>query len=448
MSILKGFAEITRLIDNNPSKVAKVGELSADSKTFVKDYLTYTNVDHPGLLFLAMQSLNDSLVPATPSVTQTKAMLDVIAFTYARATANELGPDKDSFSHRFAITFLNEFKLLASGPHILSESKWYPTSVTFCPIGREGEDVWTVWFADQSFNHEFDVSVLHIIPPVDNLDLFFNTPFNVQTLLDTRTPVMTMDRIDTIRGTAPYTVLRMDPFDWIDPNSGINKIQTHWTVIIYGRAGDNLDSVKDAIVKHILANTNRTVEEWANIFPDIFRSTEFIITPNYHLQGVPDQNFERGMYSAVSNYKDSLKLVERLSKGVGYTPGHIDQTLTNIPTLYRSVAVNLIPGPENRVGYKNFRDLYGDYVNVPTSHIDYMKMRVKTRFFVQLLTDMLEHAEQMTPSTLVPTGYDRIERDGVWYLGKSTLDALYLVVTKFSILKVIPSLNIPTDITT
>lgn len=448
MSILKGFAEITRLIDNNPSKVAKVGELSADSKTFVKDYLTYTSVSHPGLLFLSMQSLNDSLLTTTPSTLQTKAMLDVIGFTYAKAMSNELGSDKDSFAHRFAINFQSEFKLLSSGPQILSESKWYPSSVTFCPVGKEGIDIWTIWFADVAFNNEFDVSVLHIIPPVDNLDLFFNTPFNVQTLLDTRTPVMTMSKVDAIRGSSPYTLLRMDPFDWIDPNSGINKLKTYWTVVIYGRAGDNLDSVKEAIVKYILANSNKPVGDWADIFPDIFKSTEFIMIPNYHLQGVPDQNYERGMYSAISNYKDSLKLVERVTKGVGYTNTHIDKKLTSIPSLYRSVSVNLVPGPENRIGYRNFRDVYGDYVNVPTSHIDYMKMRVNTRAFVQTLTDMLEHAETMTPSTLVPSGYDRIEREGVWYLGKSNVDVLYLVVTKFSILKVIPSLNIPTDTTT
>ena len=448
MSIMKGFAEITQLIDNNPNAVAKVGELSADSKTFVKDYLTYSNTAHPGMLYLSMQCLNDTLSPATPTNTQTEAMLDVIEFTHSRAIANELGPDKDSFSRRFAIAFQDEFTLLASGPHILVGSKWYPTSVTFYPTGREGSDVWTLWFSDQAFNHEFDVSILHIIPPVEELDLFFSTPFNVQTLLDERTPTMTMDKVDAIRGTSPYTVLRMDPFDWIDPNSGINKIQTHWTVIIYGRAGDNLDSVKKALVNHILNNTNKTVEEWASIFPDIFQSTEYIMVPNYHLQGVPDQNFERGMYSAISSYKDSLKLVTSLSKGVGYSPTYVEKVLTNIPTLYRSLAVNLVPGPENRPGYRNFRDIYWDYVNVPTSHLDYMKMKAKTRAFVQTVTDMLEHAEKLTPSTLVPAGYDRIERDGIWYLGKTELDALYLVVTKYSVMAIVPSLEIPTDLAT
>lgn len=447
MSILKGFGQIAMLVDNNPDVIAPIGELSADSMTFVKEVTIHTNVINPGVAYLGMQALGDDMSPISPTTDMANACLDLIEWIHAKARAGEIGPSVQGLEALFNTKYSGVYSLLQSGPHVLSGSYWYPTSISFCPVGREADDNWTVWFSDAAFNNEFDVTIMYVVPPIENLDEFFNQPVVVQGLVDSVTRTDIMDKVNVIRGNSPYTVLRMDEFDWFFANNAAITIETYWTVIIYGRAGDNIDKVKEAIIAYVLANSTHTVEEWAVIFPDIFRSTEMIVTPSYFVQGVPDQQFERGVYSAITSYKDTQALMLATAKGHGYTESYVKEAITNIPTLFRSVGATLVMGPENRPGYVFFRDVYGDYINVPTTQVqDFMRMRERTRQFVMLFTDMLEKAETLTPSTVIPAGFNRVEREGVWYLAKSTNDLLILVATKFSVSSITTLLGLPTDI--
>lgn len=446
MSILKGFGQIAMLINNDPNVVPPIGEISADSKTFVKDVTIYTHPDFAGVAYLGMQSLDDNLAVVQPSTVQTRACLEMITWIHAKARSGEIGPSSQGFQTLFTAQFGDRFSLLQSGVHVLSGIYWYPVSISFAPVGREQDDNWTIWLSDAAFNNEFDVSIMHVVPPIENIDQFFNQPAVVQALVDGMSRTTIMDKVALLRGPSPYTVLRMDDFDWFFANNADIKIKTYWTVIVYGRSGDNLDKVKEAIIEYVLANSNHTIEEWAVIFPDIFRSTEMVITPGYFAQGVPDQQFERGVYSAITSGKDVTALANLTTKGHGYTPTHIVNSLTMLPSLFRSVNLTVIMGPENRPGYKHFRDLYWDYINVPTTQVqDFMRMREATREFVMLLTDMLEKAETLTPSTVIPAGFNRVQREGIWYLAKSTNDLLILVTAKFSVMAMANQLEIPTD---
>lgn len=446
MSILKGFGQIAMLINNDPNVIPPIGELSADSRTFVKEVTEYNHSDYPGVTYLGMQSLDDALEVIQPTSEQTNICLELITWVHSKARSGEIGPSPQGFETLFNTAFDGRFTLLQAGVHVLSGTYWYPVSISVAPVGRELEDNWTIWFSDSAINNEFDVSLMYVVPPIENIDQFFNQPAVVEALVKGMSRTTIMDKVTEIRGPSPYTVLRMDDFDWYFANNPDIKIETYWTVVIYGRAGNNLDKVKEAIIEHVLANSVHPIEDWAIIFPDIFRSTEMVITPNYFVQGVPDQQFERGVYSAIRSYKDTLALANVATKGHGYTPEHILDSMTGIPSLFRSVELNIVMGPENRPGYQHFRDIYGDYINVPTTQVqDFMRMSEQTREFVMLLTDMLEKAETLTPSTVIPAGFNRVHRDGIWYLAKSTNDLLILVTTKFSVSTLAIELAIPSD---
>ena len=445
MSIIKGFGQIYTMIDNSPHTTSPIGELSADGKTYVKDWTTHTHGDYTGCELLSMYCVDDNFAKTTPNSQQYQAILEVISWVHARARSGEIGPSKQSFVGLFGGAFTGRFVLLDSGDHINAGSNWYPGYVSFCLVGRETVDNWTVWLSDTLFRNDFDITEIHVIPPIDSIDEFFNTSAYVKNVVDSISRTDIMDRVETVRGEYPYTVLRMDGFDWINPNDKNDKIKTYWTVLIYGRAGDNIDSVKDAIIQYVLSNTNHTSEEWANLFPDIFRSTEIIIAPSYFNQGVPDKEFERGVYSSISSIKDSLAVLKKVSIGPSYSNTHVDNFATILPSLYRSISLSVVPGPENREGYETIRRIYGDLVNVPTTHIDFMRMSVNTRNFVLLITDMLDKAERMTPSTVVPSGYNRVNREGIWYLTKSDKNLLILVVSKYSIDQVLQTIQVPSD---
>lgn len=445
MSIIKGFGQIFSLIDNNSHTTSPVGELSADGKSYVRDWTTHTHGNWTDCEFLSMYSVDDNLSPTTPSSSQYQALLEVISWTHAKARSGEIGPSKQSYIELFEGKFSGRFTLLDSGAAVITNSYWYPGYFSICPVGNETKDNWTCWLSDLFFRNDFDISTLFVVPPIDNIDEFFNTTSYVKNKVDSVSRTEIMRKVELVRGDYPYTVLRMDGFDWINPNDRFDKIKTYWNIVIYGRAGDNIDSVKDAIIKYVMANTSHTIDEWAEIFPDIFRSTEFIFAPTYFNQGVPDKEFERGVYSAISSVNDTVTLLKRVAKGTNYNNTHIAANATIIPSLFRSVQVGVVPGPENREGYETLRRVYHDLLNVPTTHIDFMRMSLETRNFVIALTEMLEEAEKLTPSTVVPSGYNRVNRDGIWYLAKSDRDLLLLVVTKYSVMEAAESLELPRD---
>jgi hypothetical protein len=93
----------------------------------------------------------------------------------------------------------------------------------------------------------------------------------------------------------------------------------------------------------------------------------------------------------------------------------------------------VVGGPENRDGIDQFIERYPDYINVPTTHVDFMQMKEETRQFCLILAEMLMHAEEMTRDSGVPTGFNRLIRDDVVYIAKSFNKFLYLVVTKYSV---------------
>lgn len=443
MSVLKGFGQIGMLIDNDDDVVAVIGEMSMDSKTFARDHTVHTHVDYPGVAYIGMMSLGDDLLPAQPTSTQANNCLELITWVHARARAGQIGPSQAAFTTLFSDAFSGRFTLLASGSHLTSGIYYYPGSITVAPTGREDEDNWTIWFADERFQNEYDTTILYVVPPIPSIDQFFNPYSVVLNLVENTSREWVIDEVNAIRGKSPYTYLRMPAFNWVDPVDPDRQIQTFWTLIIYGKAGDNMDRYKEAIIAYVEANSTHGIPEWAEIFPDIFRSTEMIAVPTYYQHAIPDSGQTTGLYSPVVNRVDSGRLMTYLGKGPGYTEPYALQATDVISALYRSLGVVLLTGPENRSGFETFKTIYWDYLNATTTSNDGQRMRPKTRAFVMLLNDMLEKAEKLTPTSVVPPNFNRVERDGVWYLSRTIDDLMVLVVSKHSVLQAAADLNIP-----
>lgn len=445
MAIFKGFVQIDVLADNNEHTVSPIGEFSADSNTFVRDYGIHTHSEHPGITLLGLSSRNnDGDKVDTPS-NVINASLEIADWIHDKARSGFIGPSKATLLNTFNSDLNNKYSLLGSGEHISLNGVWYPSSLVFSFKGNESIDRYTLWFSDVAFNNEFDESIILIVPPIENIDQFFNPRSTVESLLEQTSRSDITSRIDLARGRYPYTILRMDGFDWTDPNNEDISIKTYWNIIIYGRAGNNVDSIKEAIQAYVANTSNRSVDDWSNIFPDIFKSTEIIVAPTYFNQAVPNQQFERGIFSGISTPKDMYELLKKVSIGPGYNNNFIFDSMVSFNSLYRSVALAVVTGPENKNGFETFRKIFWDYIDVPTTHPDFMRMRKETRDFLLILTEMVEYAESLTPTSTVPVGYNRIERDGVWYIGRSNDDFLTLVVTKYSLDKILEDLDLPTD---
>lgn len=435
MQILKTFACIGALVDNTVATIAPVGELSDHSRTFAREKTEHTHSDYPDLTLVCFSAKNGTAdMSVTPAMAQ--SCLSVINWIYAQAKLGNLGNDIASFQQKFIADQGKNFDLVDSGDMIQFGGRYYaPTWVNVAPAGQSANVNYRIWLADNAFSNQFDDFQIIIDPPVADLNLFFNDTTTVKDALAGLTLAGQIASLVKKRGVYPETTIRGDVFTWVDKNDPSSTLDVTWPTLIYGAAGDSLDVVKEAIRDYILANSTHSRDEWAKVFPDLFTSTEYIVCPFWDKIGVPDRTQTTGVYSSVVSVTDVLKRIHDTAKGTGYTNAHLDKVVEVVPSVYNCLMLAIVGGPENRGGIDQFSERYPDYLALSTTHVDFGKMSSETRKFVILLAQMLMEAEKLTPNTGIPSGFNRVVRDGVVYLATSFEKFQYLVVTKYSVLK-------------
>ena len=430
MKSFKGFAHIGTLADNRDHKDAPVGELSALSQTFTRDQTKHTSGANPGFMLRGFSYYVDDVKTQFPDV-DALAILAKIDWVYGKARLGTLTTDVLSVRNAWITDNAATHDLLETGEMVLFDTnKWCPSYIVFAPKGTTTR--WKIWFAEAAFFNQFDEYIFNHVKPLTNLDDFCLDYVNLKPKLAARTLSDSISQVDVLRKSDPETRLRVDPFDWIDPIDRNLKISVDWMSLLWGEAGNNLDATKESLAAWILANSTHTREEWAVIFPDIFTSTELIFVPIWDEFAVPERPRESGIYRGAGNMMAGIAKAKIVAKGVKYTPTHIQAVANDCPTQFKSVRCIVVGGPENRDGKNQLILQHPDWLNVPTTHVDFMRMTELTRGAVMLIMEMLQYAEEMTPTTAPPTGYNRTMRDGVMYLSKTYQKFLYLVVTKHS----------------
>lgn len=432
MKIFKGFAQIGPLTDNAPKVVASVGELSTRSRTFARDLTEHTHGDFLGEMLIGFSHRTDD-TPDRISDADAYKVLKAINWVYNQARLSKFTENQVDFQQQFIAAMGAEYDLIGSGSMVAFGNYWAPEFIEIAPFEQSGAFRWKVWFANESFENQYDEFLILVIPPIEELDRFFDDYNDVKEMIANVEQSDMFDRLRIAVGDYPQTTQRNDVFTWQDRNDKTLKVDTNWVTAHYGLAGDNLDAVKEAIRDYIMDHTTHTRDEWAEIFPDIFTSTEFIITPLWNDYAIPNQVRETGVYSGNIPFQKAMALCHRTCKGVRYTDLHIDAVISGIVTTHKSASAAIVGGPENRDGIDMFYERYPDYIGVPPLHPDFMRMSEETRNFVYMLSKMLLEAEEMTLNSGVPQGFNRVVRDGVVYIAKSYKKFLYLVVTKYSV---------------
>lgn len=429
MRIFKGFAQIGPLTDNAANVVAPVGELSTRSRTFTKDLTEHVDNAYLGETLIGFSHTNNG-VKGRITASDASKILKAVNWIYTQARLSKFTENRESFQQQFISANGSEYDLISSGEMIAFSTYFAPEYIEIAPAGQSANYLWRVWFANESFYNQYDEFEILVVPPITNLNLFFDDYADVKKLIDAVSQGDVFQRLATAVGKYPQTTQRSDMFQWQDRNDPTLKIPTHWVTAHYGLAGNNLDAVKEAIRTYILANSTHDRDEWATIFPDLFTSTEFIITPMWNDYAVPNQVRESGVYSSILPFQKAMALSYKTCKGTKYTNAHIARVISGITALHKAISCAVVGGPENRNGIDILNEKFPDYICVPTTHPDFMLMSEDTRGFVMLLSEMLMHAEELTSNSGVPQNFNRLIRDGVTYLATSYKDFLWLVVTK------------------
>ncbi len=438
MYILKGFMVYSALADNTVGVIAPLGELSTDSLTFAKEKGQYKSSQYPDGVLYSFESRESSvgLVPVPQQ--QSDYALAVGQWVFEAGISGELDGSRTSCLQAFTAEFSTDLENFEVGEMITNGDIWMPSWVSY---RIQGTDSYVkLWFADEAFSGQYDGFELEIIPPVENLDDLFGTRAQVQALLAQRTIRDLIQITEQERQEHPYTVLRTDEFAWVDRfDTGDPKWETptYWTVLIYGRIANNIDTIREQLVKWILENSEKTRDEWIEVLPELFAATEFIITPMWSQYAVPNQTIQAGVYSPIVKIPEALSLAKQTCKGAGFTEAWVEENATITGAVYKSLSFVATGSTENTDGVVNFADRFPDYMAVPTTSHDFSRMSTATQGWIMLFQEMLKHAEMLTEYSGVPTGFNRLIRDGVVYLTKDYQGVQYLVVTRHTINKLV-----------
>ena len=268
------------------------------------------------------------------------------------------------------------------------------------------------------------------MPPIEPVDTFQLTKAKVAEALAKFTVPDLHERVLAKTKGEPYTYLVSKEYPWYDHDDTTQTLSTTWTVAIYGIAGNNLELIKDAIAKYILANSTYDRDDWIPIFPDIFTNTEFTFIPFWNHRSVVDETYVGSLYSPIVPYDGLVNFAQTFVPYV--TAAHLAKYIAVSGIQYKSLACAIIGGVDNRNSKFKITDFYPDLAQISTTSIDFNRMTANTVEFLQKLLVAIIAAEEMDEYSYIGASLSRITRNGMLYVGFSHGDAGFLVLSRSS----------------
>lgn len=425
MYSLKGFVEFAGLASNTPGVVAKIGELSSLAMTYSKEKGFYDSVTYKDVEITSFSSKQDANKVEIPASVKTK-VFDVVAWLYGQMIATSNTQDRTTLLSMLANTFGTTAEQIECGTIVTDGTLYVPEWLAWKVVGSESYI--RLWFTDESFRTQYDEYEIVVVPALVKLDNFFLPASDVETYLKAMTTNLMVDRMQIAKAGYPETIMRVETYDYIAPGNPDFKVPSRWGVLIYGEAGNNVDAIKDAIVNYVLANSTHPRTEWVNILPDLFKRTEFIFTPLYTQYGIPNRTLEAGVYSPLIKLPDAKAAAKKTASK--YPQAHIDNYISFMGHPYKSLALVILGGPENRQGKFYFTDFYPDFISVNTSSIDFNRMSQETQDIANMLADMIYEAESVTKFSVLPFGMTKLIRDNILFVVRTVNNVQFLVAAK------------------
>jgi hypothetical protein len=445
MYALKGFVINDQFVINTPGQTAVMGEMTTYSATFSQEKGYYKNdTINPDITFVSFTSATDGTAQAVPNDLRDR-VLAILNWTYAQTL---LGVQiyADQFLNSILTQFQSQAGTFACG-NIIADGNghWIPewvswTDNTLTAAGTQNQIKF--WFVDQSFQAQFDDYSFVIVPPITPLDDFFKPGAAVAIEVNARTVPQMFDQITAARNNQPESIQLALTYNYYDPNNASNIVPTNWIVLIYGPQGDSIDAINDALVNYILANSAHLRPDWVQIFPDIFKRTEFIMLPLWDQFAIPNSALKTGIYATISNLGRVSALYKTMVPSIA--SAQVDSYLSLMANPYKDLQIAICGSTDNRNNWFELGDVYPDLISVGSTSTDFQRMSQDTQNFLLQLAQMLITAETMGPFTSIPTGFTRVTRDNILYIVMNYDNIDFLVAAKSNYTQVIPPVTTPT----
>lgn len=426
MYVLKGFGQHDLFANNTVGVINKIGELSPRARTYSREKGAYVDEAAKHITLVSFQSATDGVLKPVPPAFSAH-VLAVLNWVYTKVLVG--GPmDPDDITNGLLLEFQTTASDFQSG-EVITDGRYYaPEWLSWKMKGQEENSI-RIWLSDDSFQAKYDEFAIYVVPPMDRLDDFFALGAAVEATIKSRTYPQNMALVQAARNTYPETILRAETYNYVDPFDPAHLVPTNWTVLIYGAAGNNIDSIKDALTKYILANSTHSRDEWAAILPDLFKRTEFILVPMWDQYAIPNREIQAGVHSPIAELVRASTMITQVANS--YPGSHINAYASVMGHPYKSLAVISIGGPENRNSKFKLREIFPDWISVSTGSGDFNRMSLSTRQWAEMLDRLIQAAETLTEfSDIMDPSMTRLTRNNYLYIVQSFENIQYLVAAK------------------
>lgn len=425
MQQIQGFVTKSSFISNLPKVVAEFFELSPFSLTYSRAQGEYQHPSHQGTVLHTFKSVDlDTLstVVLTPDqVNEIMSVVDtVLSYTYSHSFPFNVADFRATVSASYS-GVITDF---ITSDFYSGADVTLPEWLSWNSVAGNGASV-KIWLRNESFENQYSDYEIIPVGPVPALDDFFGNYGSMVTRLNTLGPLNIMDRHQEAKAGFPESVTRIYSFGYVNPNNATQINKVYWGVLIYGRNGDNIDAVKEALANFILSHTTHTQADWEQIFPDIFRRTEFLFLPRWDKIAIPNLTELAGLYSSVCNPYETYSFATKQWYNV--SSDRLTNDLTVWPFDYKAISLIALNGETNALGYEKLDGLYPDYIPVGTNSLDFNRMNIQTREWATMMVELIRAAETATDASSIENPMRKVTRDGLLYVARTVGDVNYMV---------------------
>lgn len=432
MYALHGFMIINALVDNRYGVVSTLGELSAVARTYALDKREYTLDNFPQVKLIAFNSVEDGADAIVPEYVYT-VCISMATFMAKQAINNVFVDNLVTTLQNITEEYKTQIINASLGKMRESNGHWMPEFIEFTVVnaGTKNQNKIKLWFADGAFRQQYPFYNIVVVPPIENIDDFIDTPaIDIDKVMNTITQKAITDKINELADDKPYTNLETLDTDWTNRDNFTDLRPVAWTTLVYGGIGTNNDIIRDAIASYILSQSKHDKTIWEKVFPDIFIPTEYMIVPFWQHYALPNQNLIAGIHSPVVLSSAFLPFVRKSI--YGYSATHVNTHTVICPFLYKSILAGIVGHPDNRLGPIRFNEKWPKYTLIDSTSLEFGRMPQDHQLFIVFIGGLLHWADNADHDTDLPNGYARVKRGEIYYMTATFERIQYLVPMKWN----------------
>lgn len=416
LNTILGFCTISSAVKNMFQTTGLVGELTPTARTYSDDIQQVYGNGHVLDIFSAKDTAGGRINVDSLTANGENVLLMVVELLVANGTL--LNPsNKTPLINKVLLSMGGKVKWFDYTDHVTDGSLTVPALFEVKFMVGTIETYAKIWLKESVFRIQYPEYKIIVIPPLANIDDLLLTDTQLMSrfvaedgLRALPTKVFSAQQNYPATAAIEYTSTRSTGFT------------VPWHVLCYGAEGQHPDLIKAAIEEYVVANSTLPIAAWKEVYPDIWYRPEALVMPFWDSVAIPNLSTETAIQSSVFDIGqittvNDLDPMASSDRFLGSKTAFTTYPMNNL-----GICIKLT----NDYGTqgKSFKDLYPDYLPVPSSHVLFNRQGSKTRAWSIFMEDLLIVAKDPTYYTQKAR---RIVRNGRTYAAGSFGQILWLV---------------------